>query len=121
MEDFVPVLVLAVIFGGIIGIIRAGSDVKIRKDLIARGIVDDKLMEMLSKPSWGSNNLNNLKWGMVLMAIGLAALLSRLLPYDMEDGGTMGLMFIFAGLAFLLYYPIAQRYERNKSANAPHP
>ncbi|MBI5265969.1 MAG: hypothetical protein HY851_01940 [candidate division Zixibacteria bacterium] len=120
MTDFTPVLVLAVIFGGIIGIIRAKSDYQFRQRLIDKGAVDEKVQEMLAKSSFGGHNLSNLKWGMVLVAIGAAALIGRFLPYDMDDGGTIGLMFIFAGVAFLIYYPIAQRYERNKGMNPPH-
>lgn len=120
MTDFTPVLVLAVIFGGIIGIIRTGSESRFRQKLIDKGLVDEKVQEMLAKSSYCGNNLNNLKWGMVLVAIGAAALISRFIPYDMEDGGTVGLMFIFAGAAFLIYYPIAQRHERNKGMNPPH-
>jgi hypothetical protein len=121
MTDFTPVLVLAVIFGGIIGIIRVGTESRFRQRLLEKGMVDEKVQEMLAKSSFCGNNLSNLKWGMVLMAIGAAALISRIVPYDMEDGGTMGLMFIFAGLAFLIYYPIAQRYERNRTIGSPRP
>lgn len=121
MTDWTPVLVLGVIFAGIIGIIRAGTESRFRQRLLEKGMVDEKVQEMLSKSSHCGGGLNNLKWGMVLVGIGAAALISRILPYDMEDGGTMGLMLIFAGLAFLIYYPIAQRHERNKTVGGPHP
>ncbi len=119
MSELAPVLVLLVIFGGIVGIIRAASEARFRNRLIEKGMVDEKVQALLTKTHGFDNNLNNLKWGMVLMAIGLAALLSQILPYDMEDGGTIGLMFIFGGLAFLIYYPIAQRCQKRQEQDLP--
>ena len=48
--------------------------------------------------------LSSVKWGMVLVGIGLALLVGNLFPYDINEGMTFGLMFLFAGIAFLIYY-----------------
>jgi hypothetical protein len=115
MTDFTPVLVLAVIFGGIIGIIKVGSESRLRHRLIEKGLVDEKAQYLWSRS--GDGNLSNLKWGMVLVAIGIAALVCQFLPYDMDNGGLVGLMFICGGLAFLIYYPIAQRHLQQSQHN----
>lgn len=111
MVELAPVLVLLVIFGGIIGIVRVVSESRLRSRLIEKGMVDEKAQYLWSRGQTDSH-LSNLKWGMVLVAIGAAALISQFLPYDMNDGGTIGLMLIFGGLAFLIYYPIAQKHYR---------
>ncbi len=120
MGDLTPVFVLLVIFGGIIGIVRVVSESRLRNKLIEKGMVDEK-----ARYIWGAGNghshLANLKWGMVLVAIGAAALISQFLPYDMNDGGTVGLMLIFGGLAFLIYYPIAAKYAREHQGGPTPP
>ncbi len=114
MGDFVPVFVLLVIFGGIIGLVRVIKESNLRQQLLEKGAVDEQTRQLLTR-GYGANHLSNLKWGMVLVAVGAAALISQFLPYDMNDGGTVGLMLVFAGIAFLVYYPIAQKYEREQS------
>lgn len=120
MEELAPVLILLVIFGGIIGIVRVVSESRLRTRLIEKGMVDEKAQYLWTK-SHSDGYLNNLKWGMVLVAIGAAALLSQFLPYYFDDSGTIGLMLIFGGLAFLLYYPIAQRHNRDSQQNLTPP
>lgn len=114
MGDLTPVFVLLVIFGGIIGIIRVIQDSRLRQRVLEKGTIDDQTRHLLTR-GYGAGHLNNLKWGMVLVAVGAAALIGQFLPYDMNDGGVVGLMLVFAGLAFLIYYPIAQKYEREQS------
>jgi uncharacterized membrane protein (UPF0136 family) len=120
MEELAPVLILLVIFGGIIGIVRVVSESRLRSRLIEKGMVDEKAQYLWTRGQ-SDGHLNNLKWGMVLVGIGAAALISQFLPYDMNDGGTMGLMLIFGGLAFLLYYPVAQKHYRERQQNPTPP
>jgi hypothetical protein len=49
-----------------------------------------------------------LKWGIVLIGIGLAFLIGQLVPSDVSGEVTIGSMFILAGLALLVYYVIAK-------------
>ena len=119
MDELAPVLIMLIIFGGIIGIIRVVSESRLRNRLIEKGMVDEKVQYLWTR-GHSDAHLSNLKWGMVLVGIGAAALISQFLPYDMNDGGTIGLMLIFGGLAFLLYYPIAQKQYRERSGgNVP--
>ena len=55
--------------------------------------------------------LRPVTWGIVLVGIGLALLLGQLFPYDITEAMTIGFMFLFAGIAFLIYYFI----QRGKS------
>lgn len=102
------VLVCAIVFGSVIGVIKMSLDYKTRRSLIERGEVDNKLRSYLVGTSELST-LSNLKWGMVLVGVGLASFLSYYMPYRWEEEGTLGLILIFSGIAFLVYYPIAQR------------
>ena len=61
--------------------------------------------------------LPNLKWGMVLVAIGLAIFVGGILEEraGLEDGvGFFGMVFLFGGLALLLFYGIVRNQPRSE-------
>ena len=101
-------LQMAVAFGSIVMIIKIITDNVIRKRLIDKGMVDDKV-KFLYNGSPKAKALTNLKWGIVLVGIGLAALIGHLFPDHVDEGATIGLMFIFAGVGFLVYYIVLAR------------
>jgi hypothetical protein len=104
-EGLVGVLIVFVIFGTAAFVIKVVSDNRIRRRIVESGQVDEKVKYLY----FGSGKrlfdpLSNVKWGMVLIAIGLALLLGQLFPYNITEEMTIGFMFLFAGLAFLIYY-----------------
>jgi hypothetical protein len=105
MED---ALIVGIIFFSIVAIVKIVTDGATRKRIIEKSISDPKAAQtLLTHPDLV--NLSSLKWGMVLVGIGLAWLFSRWMPYYWRDETVFGLMFLMAGLAMLAYYPIAQR------------
>ncbi len=106
-----PALILAVIFFGIVAIIKTVSDSRTRNRLIEKGVADDKIRAYF-EASTEVQPLSSLKWGMVLVGIGLAAFISQAFPRYVSDEIAFGLIFIFAGIAFLIYYPLAERRLR---------
>jgi len=106
--ELTPVLIVGIIFASIVAVVKTIADNSMRRHLIERGEIDDKTRLMIIGHS-ELRSLTSLKWGMVLVGIGLAALISHWWPYYWDDEGAIGLMFVFAGLGFLVYYPIAQR------------
>lgn len=116
MED---VLIPAIIFSSIVAIVKILADRNTRNKLIDKGLVDEKVRNLLSMQHELST-LSNLKWGMILVAIGAAALLGRAVGFywDGDDEAMLGLMFVCAGVAFLAYYGIAQgrlkQLDRNR-------
>jgi membrane protein implicated in regulation of membrane protease activity len=99
-------LIVGVVFFSVVAVVKIVAESRTRNRLIERGMVDERVRDMLA-PDREMAALSSLKWGMVLVGIGLAALLSQLFPYYMDSEVAFGLMFIFAGIAFLIYYPIA--------------
>lgn len=72
------------------------------------GTVDEKIKYLfLDKPKdyVGSS----LKWGMVLIAVGLGVFVGQMAPPDLVQEITTGAMLIFGGLALVHYYIIASR------------
>jgi uncharacterized membrane protein len=119
MEEAIIVLI---IFGSAAYVVKILAEARTRNRLIEKGLVDEKV-KFLFTGNQELQTLSSLKWGMVLVGIGAAALLSQLFPYYFEVEAAIGLAFILAGVAFLVYYPLASSRLKKleKKDNAPHP
>ena len=91
------------VFGCFVWIIKIICDYKTRNKLIDKGLVDENV-KFLYRGEGQSRALSNLKWGIVLIGIGVAAMISYWFPRNFSEEGTIGLMFLFAGFGFLTYY-----------------
>jgi hypothetical protein len=113
-------LIVGIIFFSMVAVVKIISDTVTRRKLIDKGLADERIGQVFGVSEIAT--LANLKWGMVLVGVGLAAFISQYLPYYLEEEGAIGLMLIFAGIAFLIYFPIAQRRlrqaERRKEGSA---
>jgi len=89
-----------------------------RRKLIDKGMVDENIKYLYAdKPK--SQILSALKWGMVAIAIGLAVFVGQMGPSHLVEEITIGAMFVFAGLALVIYYAIAKRMlEKSKGENS---
>jgi hypothetical protein len=103
-EIFIPISLFLVI-GYIIKVI---SDNRVRHRLIEKGQVDESIKNAFSENS-ELKNLQSLKWGMVLIGLGLALFIGQFMPHYMQEEITVGGMFLFAGIALLIYYSVARR------------
>jgi len=75
-----------------------------------------KNFNIRKKKRAASSLISNLKWGFILVGLGLALLLKEYVISDLSEAGTFGLMFLCAGFAFIVYYTIA-RQTRDKKEN----
>jgi len=89
-------------------IVKVISDNKIRHRLIEKGEIDEKI-KYLFADKIQPKNLSSLKWGLVLTGIGLALFIGQLFHYAISEEMTIGGMFMFAGLGFIIYYIITKR------------
>jgi hypothetical protein len=111
-EIFIP----AIIFGFFAYVIKILSDNRVRNRLIEKGMVDEKV-KFLYHDNARLKNFASLKWGMVLIALGSALFIGQFLPYDDHEEMTIGLMFLFGGIAFLVYYFMARKMlDQNPTA-----
>lgn len=100
------VLVPISFFLGIALIVKIVTDNRTRQKLIDKGMVDDKVKYLFRRGL--DNPLSSLKWGMVMLGIGVALAVAELFPY-ISESTVMGLMFLFAGIAFVVYFFIARK------------
>jgi hypothetical protein len=101
-EVFIPI----VLFLAPVLLIKIISDNRIRHKLIDKGLVDEKVKYLFSE-NLTLQPLSSVKWGLVLIGIGLALFIGNL--SDLHEELIFGLMFIFAGVGFFVYYFLANQ------------
>ena len=121
--DVEAILIVGIVFGTIYSLAKLVADAGTRRRLIDKGLVDERVKQIFSNHSELSI-LNNLKWGMILVGIGSGFLAYQFMDFRWQGEAAIGIMFIMAGLGFLIYYPIAQKRlreieERDKQRNNP--
>jgi len=113
MRELIPVLVLGIIFWGILAIVRHVSDNKLRHKLIDKGLTEKNLQNLFQKQETPSNKpFSALKWGMVLVAVGLAFLVGYFVPESEHEEITIACLFLFSGVALMVYYSLASKMEK---------
>jgi len=101
------IIIVPVLFLSIVWIVKIVAENRTRQKLIDKGVIDEKIKDMFANQAELSI-LSNLKWGMILVGIGVAFFSYQLFDLRLHDEGIFGLMLILAGAGFLIYYPIAQ-------------
>ena len=97
------VLVFAVIAKGVIDYLG-------RRQLLARGAAPEDLGPGSPKATkW--HLLSNLKWALICLGFGGAVIIYDSLPEVFSMTGGFGLMFMGAGLGYLVYFLIAWRWS----------
>ncbi|HEX7402146.1 MAG TPA: DUF6249 domain-containing protein [candidate division Zixibacteria bacterium] len=105
MWEMIPLIVMFLVVPVIIKML---SDNKTRRKLIEKGLVDEKVKYLfMDKPKEYVSS--SLKWGMVLIAVGLAVFIGQMAPKEMMEEVTIGAMFVLGGLALVIYYAIASK------------
>jgi len=103
MLDLTPVLVLAIIFGAILGIVYLGIRRKERMAMMEKGIDPSTFMPVRR------TNAYALKYGILLIGVALGILLGKYLSttsvfmYE-EEAAYFSMIFLFGGLSLVIYY-----------------
>jgi hypothetical protein len=117
MEDMVPVLVLTVIGYFLLELVKVVSESRIRSKLIEKGMVDEKIKHLFG-PRQLEESASSLKWGLVMIAVGLAFMFAfaihNWVPAGIRGEITAGAVFTMAGLAMIVYYVIARSREKKE-------
>ena len=110
IDELVPI-VLFIVFGAIVKIV---SDNKVRRLAIEKGMINENI-KYLYLDKFEARVPSSLKWGMVLIGIGLALTIGQLLPSRISETVTVGFMFLLAGLALVVYYFIGRRMLKKEA------
>ncbi|MCK5737713.1 hypothetical protein KAH55_00970 [bacterium] len=99
------ILVPISFFAAVIYIIHIITSYKLRRRLIENKMVDENTHYLFQNDSGRGVAL---KWGMVLISIGVAIIVSQLVPARYEEIALGSAIFLFSGLALILYYFLAR-------------
>ncbi len=91
-------------------IVKTFAEYRLQKLIIDRKMVDENLVHLFRKPA-PLNGLSSVKWGMVMIGIGLGFLAKQFWPREFYDEGLAGLILLLGGIGFILYYFIAKRVQ----------
>jgi hypothetical protein len=96
-------------------VIKTSLEYKTRKVLIEKGMINENV-KFLAKIQNGF--MSSLKWGLVLLGIGLGALIYRVIPTDRyseyhHEEVMFGLMILLAGAGLVIHYLIAARASKH--------
>jgi hypothetical protein len=114
-ENLAPVFILFVIGYFTLELVKVVMENRLRQKLVDKGLVDEKIKPLFQfRPL--AQSASALKWGMVLIAVGLAFFfaygIQRWVPAGVRDEITAGAVFFMAGLAMVVYYAIARGQEK---------
>ncbi len=110
------IFVVAIVFTAIVMVVKLFTEYLTRKRLIDTGLVDEKV-KFLFRGYGKGHNLNNVKWGMILVAIGIPFLWHEMAPYRVSGESVIGMALILAGLAFVIYYFISKSHLESADNN----
>ncbi len=86
---------------------------KERMSIIEKGLNAEDMKALYTTWAKPTSPLSSLKWGILLVMVGLAVILGVWLHsmYFLGDGIIPGLIAVFGGVGLLLYYRIASKKE----------
>lgn len=118
IEEFIPIVAIIFTFGipGIIIFWYINARHRERMRLIEKGLSVEEIKKYFQNVYYkGRNPYAALKWGILLVFIGLGFVLAEILEEttDMSDSITPALLLLFAGLGFLIYYLIVSKKKQN--------
>ena len=113
------VFIVARVFFSIIAVIKIATEASFRRKLLDKGLNDESLRVLYANTT-RLQSASSLKWGMVLVGMGAALLIGQLFPHYVDQEVTIGLMFLFAGIGFLVYYPVAAKMTKNSDPHNPN-
>ena len=83
---------------------KNGMEHKTMRQLINRGEKIGDMNEILATLSHRTSIGSSMKWGLILVGIGVAFIVAQFFPRGMQDEMTVAFMFILAGLGLIFYY-----------------
>lgn len=113
-----PGIVLVGFFAFVLGITKILSDNWTKRKLIEARVSDDVIRTLFRKES-DPEMFAALKWGIVLVSLGLGLIVSQYLPARFEEPLAWGVVLVFGGVGLLAYYAVARALLRRDAGVNP--
>lgn len=114
-EELIPITFF-IVCGSIVKMVIDG---RTRRHLIDKGVMEASTQKLLAA-EMEMSIFNNLKWGIILMAVGAVVLIARIADvYWLEREGVFGVVLIAIGISFLVYFPLAKKKYQSLRSDTP--
>lgn len=113
-----PAFVLVGFFAFVLGMTKVLSDNWTKRKLIEARVSDDVIRTLFRKES-DPELFAALKWGIVLVSLGLGLAASQHLHTSFEEPLAWGVVLVSGGLGLLAYYGAARALLRRDAREAP--
>jgi hypothetical protein len=113
-----PTLVFVSFFVFVLGITKVLADNWTKRKLIEARVSDD-VVRTLFRSGSDPELFAALKWGIVLVSLGLGLMVSQYLPARFDQPLAWGVVLVFGGVGLLAYYAIARALVRRGAGRAP--
>jgi len=122
IEHLVPIFGIIFTFGipGLIIFWAIYTKHRERMRLIEKGVTPEEARKYFNVTERRyRNNYSALKFGIILLFLGMGIFLANILSevYNFGDGVLIGLVILFVGAAYLIYYAIVSRATKISSGN----
>ncbi|MCY7363566.1 MAG: DUF6249 domain-containing protein [Ignavibacteria bacterium] len=124
IEALIPIFGIIFTFGipGIIIFWWIYTKHREKMRLIEQGLSPDEVKAYFADTNTKPKNpYSSLKWGILLTFLGIGIFLANLFEgmYDLDEGVTMGIVVLSAGIGFLVYYAVESSKIKNQTPDTP--
>jgi hypothetical protein len=105
MYDIITILIPIVLAICIVVIVRLVVDARLRRRL-AETHASESLVIALLQADEVNRRKSSLKWGVVMLSLGVGCVIIDLLGLGVEDPSSVGLLFVAIGVGMVLHYRI---------------
>lgn len=112
-QVLIPMVVIGIPFLGLVYIIRIYTNYILKKNMIEKGFVNEEA-QALFREQKTSSSLGSLKWGILMITVGIALVVSDFLPFSYDSTAKYGIIAAFVGIGFLVYYQIAKKISEKE-------
>jgi len=117
LSKLIEIAPIFIIFPTIGYIVKISLEYTTRKRIIDKGLAGDQIKNLIGY-STPTNVPTSLKWGLVLVLVGISILIMDLIP-DVSSETALGVMLIAAGAGMLVYYYYASTRVKKEESNTP--
>lgn len=114
----VDAIALVAFFFALVAVVKIISEGLLKRKVLAAHISADLTREFVAWTRDAGRD-DALKWGLVWIGIGSGLVLIDWLPFDATDPIAYGLIFIFGGVALLVYRTMTARAEPRRESVSP--
>lgn len=106
-ETMIPIILFPSFLIAVVLIVKIVSDNRLRHKFVDKGLVDENVKFLYKAEE--DRRYSSLKWGFVLIGLGVGFLLSQVFSFEMPDMAILSMVSLFSGLGLVVYYIIVSK------------